>query len=61
MVFLFRVLQLAPAVIFVAELEVGRDKESIRANATMRAEFLVLTLTDLILDYRTSSTTKKIR
>ena len=49
MVFLFRVLQLAPAVIFCAELEVGINRESVRANTTIREEFLVSTLIDLIL------------
>jgi hypothetical protein len=50
MVFFLRVLQLAPAVTFGAELEVGRNRERIRANMTIRAEFLVLTPIDLILD-----------
>jgi len=50
MVFFFRVLQLAPAVTFGAELEVGRNRERIRANMTIRAEFLVWTPTDLSLD-----------
>ncbi len=52
MVFLFRVLQLAPAVIFGAAFEVGRIRESIRANTTTRAEFLVLTVTDFGLRSR---------
>ncbi len=59
MVFFLRVLQLAPAVTFGAELEVGRNVERIRANMTIRAEFLVLTPTDLILNCRIFNLTTK--